>query len=214
MDKSHIIDLKGKQFVTYVGLLDLAHQKGLAGFTTELLQAPNDANGQTTIVLARAIFDDGARMFCGIGDANPNNVNRMIAVHAIRMAETRAKGRALRDALNISMTMLEELDGSPEVGSPSKPVAKAEPAPPPVADMDHAKGQKRLRQVVGDVAKANRLTPDEASAAVKSVIAAKYGVGSSKDLTGKQIWELASDIEASPEIITQAADDAIPAFEP
>ena len=212
MDKSHIIDLKGKQFVTYVGLLDLAHQKGLTGFTTELLQAPNDANGQTTIVLARAIFNDGERMFCGIGDANPNNVNRMIAVHAIRMAETRAKGRALRDALNISMTMLEELDGSPDVGNASKPVAKVEPSP--VADMDHAKGQKRLRQVVGDVAKANRLTPDEASLAVKAVIAAKYGVGSSKDLTGKQIWELASDIEASPEIITQAADDAIPAFEP
>jgi hypothetical protein len=58
------------------------------------------------------------------------------------------------------------------------------------------------------------MSPDEASAAVKAVIAARYGVGSSKDLTGKQIWELASDIEASPEIITQAADDAIPAFEP
>ena len=212
MNKEHIIDLKGKSFVTYVGLLDLAHQKGLTGFTTELLQAPNEANGQTTIIIARAIFNDGERMFCGIGDANPNNVNRMIAVHAIRMAETRAKGRALRDALNIGMTMLEELDGAPDVASPSKPVAKAEPSP--VADMDHAKGQKRLRQVVGDVAKSRGLTPDEASSAVKAVIAAKYGVGSSKDLTGKQIWELASDIEETPEIITQAADDAIPAFEP
>jgi hypothetical protein len=46
--------------------------------------------------------------FNGIGDAGPGNVNRMIAPHVIRMAETRAIGRALRFATN-APTLAEEL---------------------------------------------------------------------------------------------------------
>jgi len=48
-------------------------------------------------------------VFTGIGDANPANVNRKIAAHIIRMAETRGKARALRDAVNIGIVSLEEL---------------------------------------------------------------------------------------------------------
>jgi hypothetical protein len=47
--------------------------------------------------------------FTGIGDASPSNVTRMIAPHLIRMAETRSKARALRDAVNVGVTALEEL---------------------------------------------------------------------------------------------------------
>ena len=49
---------------------------------------------------AEATTEDG-RTFSGIGDANPANTSRAIAVHSIRMAETRAKARALRDLLNV-----------------------------------------------------------------------------------------------------------------
>lgn len=49
--------------------------------------------------------------FDGIGDANPENVNSFIVPHLIRMAETRAKARALRDAVNIGVVWFEELAG-------------------------------------------------------------------------------------------------------
>jgi hypothetical protein len=57
--------------------------------------------------------------FTGIGDASPENVNRTIAPHVIRMAETRAKARALRDAINVGVTAFEELGGEDEVVEPS-----------------------------------------------------------------------------------------------
>src|SRR5699024_2215265 len=62
----------------------------------------------TCIIKATATTDDG-KTFDGYGDANNSNVNRMVAIHLIRMAETRAKARALRDLTNIGMTAIEEI---------------------------------------------------------------------------------------------------------
>jgi hypothetical protein len=66
------------------------------------------------------------RTFSGIGDASPENVGRGIVPHIIRMAETRAKARALRDAVNVGATALEELsdgDDAPPVNSYQAPRA-------------------------------------------------------------------------------------------
>jgi hypothetical protein len=121
-----VIKRQGKDFILYAGLLDAAHAGGLKALETRLLQAPSKENGDTAIVQAVASFGDG-RMFGGIGDANPGNVGPNIRAHAIRMAETRAKARALRDALNIGAAALEELGDDDE---PPAPVRKAvsEPA--------------------------------------------------------------------------------------
>jgi hypothetical protein len=110
--KKWVIQRDGKDYVQYVGLLDLLHQvsEGEFSITTKLEQAPTDANGQTAIVSAIACMGpNGSRMASGLGDANAGNVNRMMAPHTIRMAETRAKGRALRDLLNIGLVTIEEL---------------------------------------------------------------------------------------------------------
>ena len=107
IDKKFIMDRQGKSFVLYAGLLDLAHRTGLKGISTALLQAPAEANAWTAIVAATVTTEHGS--YSGIGDANPENVGRMVALHTIRMAETRAKARALRDALNVGGVCLEEL---------------------------------------------------------------------------------------------------------
>lgn len=115
IDKKFIVNLQGKEFVMYEGLLDVAHQMKLKSIRTELVQIPTQDNGNTCIMKATAITED-EKVFEGYGDANPSNTNRNIAKHSIRMAETRAKARALRDLTNIGMTAIEEL-GEDDAGN-------------------------------------------------------------------------------------------------
>ena len=110
LDDRFLINLKGKDFVTYAGLLDLAHQQGLARLEVELIQHPNVENGNEAICRAIAESSSG-QIFSDWGDASPTNTNKMISAHLIRMASTRAKARALRDLTNIGITALEELGG-------------------------------------------------------------------------------------------------------
>jgi hypothetical protein len=115
-----MITRQGKQYVLFQGLLDEAHSLGLKGIDTDLIQIPDESNGHVAIVKATAEMED-ERRFSGIGDASPDNVGRNIAPHIIRMAETRAKARALRDAVNVGATALEELsdgDDAPPASSP------------------------------------------------------------------------------------------------
>ncbi len=113
MREEYMIDRGGRRFVLYAGLLDEAHARGLRSIETELLQVPGSENGEVAIARAVVRMEDGK--FSGIGDASPGNVGRAIVPHIIRMAETRAKARALRDAINVGVTALEELeDGEPE----------------------------------------------------------------------------------------------------
>ncbi|CAA9488131.1 MAG: hypothetical protein AVDCRST_MAG13-1581 [uncultured Solirubrobacteraceae bacterium] len=109
MREEYMIERQGKRFVLYAGLLEEAHSRGLRSIETELLQVPAADNGDVAIVRAVVRMEEGK--FAGIGDASPQNVGRMIAPHLIRMAETRAKARALRDAINVGVTAFEELGG-------------------------------------------------------------------------------------------------------
>jgi hypothetical protein len=99
-----------KEVATYTGLLSRAHEEELESIATALIQVPSPDNGMTAVCAATVKTKRGT--FTGIGDANPDNVNRKIVPHIIRMAETRAKARALRDAVNIGVVCLEELGGA------------------------------------------------------------------------------------------------------
>ncbi len=118
MREEYMIERGGRRFVLYAGLLEEAHARGLRSIETELLQVPNAENGEVAIARAQVRMEEGK--FSGIGDASPGNVGRAIAPHIIRMAETRAKARALRDAINVGVAALEELDGEPEEFVPAR----------------------------------------------------------------------------------------------
>jgi hypothetical protein len=102
----YMINLHGKQFVTHAGLVAIAHNKGLKSIETELV----DAKVEGVVFKARVVMKDGTE-FTGFGDANGKNVSSNIAVHYIRMAETRAINRALRLATNVAVCSIEELGG-------------------------------------------------------------------------------------------------------
>lgn len=107
-DRIETVNIKGKDTPTYGGVLAEAHKKGLTNIETQLIQIPDAANNFMAIFKAIVTMKDGS-VFTGYGDATPKNVNPMIAPHILRMAETRAKGRALRDAVNIGQALKEEM---------------------------------------------------------------------------------------------------------
>lgn len=109
IDPKYIVNLKGKEYPTWPGVLDAATKAGLKSLTTNLERLDAlEKGGYLAVVKARAEFEDG-RVFEDYGDAAPFNTSAMIATAAIRMASTRAKGRVLRDAINVGQTMYEEL---------------------------------------------------------------------------------------------------------
>lgn len=137
---------QGKDFILFQGLLHLAHEAGLYRTKLDVVQLPNEANGQTAVMLCTGIFKvDGkiTRVHQEIGDANERNVGRMIAMHIIRMASTRATARMLRIALDVGYTALEELSDEDQSRAQRKadrqaqqqaqPAQQARPTPVPRA---------------------------------------------------------------------------------
>lgn len=123
LDERFIVNIKGKDFVTYPGLLDLAHQIGFKKMKPEVVQYPNKDNGNTAVCIAYLLAKDG-REFWDVGDANPKNVNPKVVGHELRMASTRAKARILRDFTNVGMTCLEEIGDIDDVVVDDKPKPK------------------------------------------------------------------------------------------
>jgi hypothetical protein len=98
-----------RESIAYAELLKLAHDEGLKSIATELVLQPSEDNGRLAIVKAAVETERGH--YEGIGDADPGNVDDFLVPHLIRVAETRAKARALRDAVNCGVVSSEELDG-------------------------------------------------------------------------------------------------------
>jgi len=116
MKREFVVERQGKAFVLYAGLLDEAHAQGLKSIRTSLLQIPDESNGNVAICQAEVVTEKGT--FTGIGDASPANVALAMQSCLIRMAETRAKARALRDAVNVGSVAVEELGAEVEGDEP------------------------------------------------------------------------------------------------
>jgi hypothetical protein len=113
MDPRFVVSLSGRDYVLYAGILGEAHERGLQSIEVALIQMPGPDNDHTAIACATVTMKDGTR-FQDFGDASPRNTPSRLATALIRMASTRSKGRALRDAINVGQTLLEELPGEEE----------------------------------------------------------------------------------------------------
>ena len=172
LNKDFIISIDGKEFVTYQGLLDLAHQKGLSRIEVEIVQFPNMDNEHLVIARAVAETNDGG-LFSDYGDASPANCNGRVARHLIRMASTRAKARVLRDLTNVGMTALEELADIPEQASsrqsghrykpdPAQSQAKAKPAAKSPAS-GKSRASAAQQKALANLASRQRMSPEDLS---------------------------------------------------
>jgi len=126
----YIVNVQGKDFITFPGLLAEAHAQGLVGIQTELVNTDlTNPVMKATVTLKDDSAQNGYKVFSGYGDANVNNVAKKVAGALIRMSETRAIARALRFGCNIDMAALEEIDMEDNVISNknSKPVANLAP---------------------------------------------------------------------------------------
>ncbi|MCX6022663.1 MAG: hypothetical protein NTZ05_13220 [Chloroflexi bacterium] len=165
LDRRFIVQRDGKDFVLYAGLLDLAHQQGLSGITTDLVQLPTDTNGNVAVVKATVTTSRGA--FTGYGDASPANITAPMRSCLLRMAETRAKARALRDAVNVGVAALEELGESVEDAPAAGTVSAAGNLPARIIPASHpspavqpatAAQLRAVERLAGSVAAAEALS--------------------------------------------------------
>lgn len=187
MREEYMIERQGKRFVLYAGLLEEAHERGLRSIETELLQVPGVENGDVAIARAVVRTEDGK--FSGIGDASPTNVNRAIAPHVIRMAETRAKARALRDAINVGVTAFEELGGDDEAAAPRSSARVSASS-----GGNEARQEETAKEEGRGELPATRKQLNYLESLISDVV--EDGISKFEDMVGKQVSELTRE-EAS-----------------
>ena len=104
----HTVEALRREFA-----LDLAHERGLQGTVTTLVQIPSKENGNVAIVHCQATFMRESRTlaFAGLGTCGPANANSQTANYPVEMAETRAIVRALRQGINVGNLQFAEITG-------------------------------------------------------------------------------------------------------
>lgn len=106
--EDYVISRRGADYVLYEGLLFEAHKQGLKGIWTHLLQAPSAENGGRAV--CAAVVETHKGRFCGLGEARLAEDRSVPGRGIVGLAETRAKARALRDAVGALPTPFDDLD--------------------------------------------------------------------------------------------------------
>lgn len=108
LDDQFTEPLQGSDHVTHEGLIDMAHRDGLALTFTEPVSMPEEATKDDPIVF-RAIVATNRGVFTAYGDSYSGDT-QVSAI--VRMAETRALSRALRQAVNVGAATAPEMPDS------------------------------------------------------------------------------------------------------
>ena len=129
IDGRWICNIQGRMYVKYGGVLEEALANGLIGIKVDLIQIPTPENAHTAISKATARLKRGDDIleFEEYGDASPANCAKMVQNALIRMANTRAKGRALRDAIGHGEALAEEI--GEDRPAPADPLARPQDHP-------------------------------------------------------------------------------------
>jgi len=105
-DEDLISDDSGNKFIPLAVLERLARVKGIREQRPSIVGVPTITN--LMAVVEYTIFWVDGTISAGCGDAHPENVDGNFANYVTAIAETRAKARALRSGLGISVCSQEE----------------------------------------------------------------------------------------------------------
>jgi hypothetical protein len=104
--------LDGRWYITHAGLIWTAQRRRCHGIETTLQKEVSDPVAGRWVFKATVYKTPGSRGFVGYGDADPSNVSTLVRGAEMRVAETRAVDRALRQAYGIGLCSVEELGSS------------------------------------------------------------------------------------------------------
>lgn len=138
-----VLVLGGNMYVTVAAMVRIATRAGdYAGCRFEELEPKEEGEVRYKCIVTKLVqgkpYD-----FEGIGRASPRTVNKVTGAYLDEMAQTRAKGRALRTAYSISLPAFEEVwehqTAQAQVVTPAlleeaKDAAESEPVDPSDAD--------------------------------------------------------------------------------
>lgn len=236
LPKHFVSERDGKAVVSFQGLIHMLHLATLGEFSciNDPVQQGNAENGRETIVRCTL---KGMRRLSGsdekvpfevvcYGDASPENVTRMIAVHIRRMAETRAMARAMRVATNVGLTAAEELGGNtgggtnrnrgrgnyepreavPERVVRTPPRAQTAEEAPPIA-MDEGPGEKVVQPVDTIIVGNKKYTRAQVVAAMRKRIEEANALGI-KDYKRVGEEDALSDIVALSQSLRKRIEEA------
>jgi hypothetical protein len=146
----------GRWYVTHAGLLRLARRKKCLGIRTTLQKTLSDPRSNRWVFKAVVHTTLGSKGFVGHADADPSNVSPLVRGAELRVAETRAVNRALREAYGIGLCSIEELG---YLSSPTEPAARRGIAPSPSNGNGSNNGQPRLRDRLCLLIRQHQLDP-------------------------------------------------------
>lgn len=189
-----------REIVKYPALLNRAHEEGLKRIETTVSQLPSEVNAMTAV--AHATVETTKGVFSGTGEASPENTTARVGRHLISIAETRAKARALRDAVNIGIVTVEELLGEAPNGAiveePTREPDRGRTSPFPPAEGREATGNGLMTE-----AQRRYLFRLLAEQGVRNEAAHDYlmeaaGVAALKDVSKAQASSLIDELQGKP----------------
>jgi hypothetical protein len=146
--------LNGKWYVTHSGLLGLAARRRCYGIRTRAIRELCDTSLDRWVFKATVLKSPSCKGFVGYGDADPSNISLQVKGATMRIAETRAVGRAIRRAYGIGVASVEEL-GNP--AEPPQPHREARKLPPQPVNGNY--GGPRVRDRLCELIRRHQLDP-------------------------------------------------------
>src|ERR1035441_5424751 len=108
-----LVLLNNHWYVTHTGLLRMAKRKRGSGMEVEAVVNLCDSAAGRYVFKATIYSSKSCMGFVGYGDADPSNVSSLVRGAEMRVAETRAVNRALRQAYGIGICSVEEIGSNP-----------------------------------------------------------------------------------------------------